>query len=92
MTYQIPVVDLDAALGDNAPPALLDQVRWAVERTSTTRTVDCGRGGWIVRDPRLWSLGWERPSLPSPILATWPDYRPYVTLWDGIMGWLAAQK
>jgi isopenicillin N synthase-like dioxygenase len=42
MTYQIPVVDLDAALGDNAPPGLLNQVRSAIERFGVVQVVRHG--------------------------------------------------
>jgi flavonol synthase len=42
MTYRIPVVDLDAALGDSAPPALLDQVRTAIEQFGVVQVVQHG--------------------------------------------------
>jgi flavonol synthase len=42
MTYRIPVVDLDAALGGNAPPALLDQIRAAVEQFGVVQVVGHG--------------------------------------------------
>jgi isopenicillin N synthase-like dioxygenase len=42
MTYEIPVVDLDAAQGDDAPPGLLDQVRSAVERFGVVQVVGHG--------------------------------------------------
>ncbi len=42
MTQQIPVVDLDAALGDRAPAGLLDAVRGAVEQFGVVQVVRHG--------------------------------------------------
>jgi flavonol synthase len=50
MTYQIPVVDLDAALGDNAPPALLDHVRSAVERFGVVQVVRHGVDPGLIEE------------------------------------------
>jgi len=42
MMYQIPVVDLDAALGDSAPAGLLEAVRAAVEQFGVVQVVRHG--------------------------------------------------
>ena len=42
MTYTIPVIDLAAATGDDAPPELLDQVRAATEETGIIQVVNHG--------------------------------------------------
>ena len=72
MADQIPVVDLEAALGDGAPAGLLDAVRRAAEQTGIIQVVNHGipadlLDGYSQRIARL--LGQPRPEkarLASP--------------------------
>src|SRR5258707_3979117 len=72
MTYQIPLVDLDAALGDSAPADVLDEVRAAVEQFGVVQVVHHGvdpglidefsrRAGDLLARPRA-----EKAGLASP--------------------------
>jgi flavonol synthase len=85
MTYQIPVVDLEAALGDNPPAALLDAVRDAIEHLGIVQVTNHGidpdliaefdrRSGRLLALPRA-----EKAKLASPTghpyrgWRQWPD-------------------
>jgi isopenicillin N synthase-like dioxygenase len=50
MADQIPVIDLEAALGDNAPDGLLGAVRGAAERTGVIQLVNHGVPGELLAD------------------------------------------
>jgi flavonol synthase len=85
MTYQIPVVDLDAALSDSPPAGLLDGVRAAVEQFGVVQVVHHGidpglidefsrHAGDLLARPRA-----EKATLASPTghpyrgWRQWPD-------------------
>jgi flavonol synthase len=85
MTYQIPVVDLDAALSDSPPPGLVDDVRAAVEQFGVVQVVHHGvdpglidelgrHAGDLLARPRA-----EKAALASPTghpyrgWRQWPD-------------------
>jgi flavonol synthase len=77
MTYQIPVVDLDAALGDDAPPALLDQVRSAVERFGVVQVVRHGVDPGLIEEFSRHAAGLlARPRAEKARLAS-PTGHPY---------------
>jgi flavonol synthase len=50
MADQIPVIDLEAALGDHAPDGLLDGVRSAAERTGVIQVVNHGVPDGLLAD------------------------------------------
>jgi flavonol synthase len=50
MTYQIPVVDLDAALGDSAPAGVLHEVRAAVEQFGVVQVVHHGVDPGLIEE------------------------------------------
>jgi flavonol synthase len=85
MTYQIPVVDLDAALSDSPPAGLIDDVRAAVEQFGVVQVVHHGvdpglvdefnrHAGDLLARPRA-----EKATLASPTghpyrgWRQWPD-------------------
>jgi flavonol synthase len=85
MTYQIPVVDLDAVLSDSPPPGLVDDVRAAVEQFGVVQVVHHGvdpglinefgrHAGDLLARPRA-----EKATLASPTghpyrgWRQWPD-------------------
>ena len=77
MTYQIPVIDLDAALDDNAPPALLDQVRRAVEGFGVVQVVRHGVDPGLIDEFNRHAAGLlARPRAEKARLAS-PTGHPY---------------
>jgi flavonol synthase len=77
VTYEIPVVDLDAALGDNTPPALLDQVRSAVERFGVVQVVRHGVDPGLIEEFNRHAAGLlARPRAAKARLAS-PTGHPY---------------
>jgi isopenicillin N synthase-like dioxygenase len=77
MTYQIPVVDLHATLGDNAPPALVDQVRSAIERFGVVQVVRHGVDPGLIEEFNRHAAGLlARPRAEKARLAS-PTGHPY---------------
>src|SRR5215467_10407595 len=77
MTYQIPVIDLDAALDDNAPSALLDQVRSAVEGFGVVQVVRHGVDPGLIDEFNRHAAGLlARPRAEKARLAS-PTGHPY---------------
>ncbi|HEX4661420.1 MAG TPA: 2OG-Fe(II) oxygenase family protein [Streptosporangiaceae bacterium] len=85
MTYQIPLVDLDAALGDSAPAEVLDEVRAAVEQFGVVQVVHHGvdpglidefsrHAGDLLARPRAEKAGLASPTgHPYRGWRQWPD-------------------
>ena len=85
MSYQIPVIDLDAALGNSPPAGLLDTVRAAVEQSGVVQVVHHGIDQGLIEEFSRHAgnlLAWpraEKARLASPTghpyrgWRQWPD-------------------
>jgi flavonol synthase len=77
MTYQIPVVDLDAALSDSPPGGLLDTVRTAVEQFGVVQVVRHGVDPGLIDEFSRHAAGLlARPRAEKATLAS-PSGHPY---------------